>query len=42
MAKRLLEATASDFHAMDGADLADSIRQAEGRAVLTPMNWTQG
>ncbi|MBK8021038.1 MAG: hypothetical protein IPK19_06290 [Chloroflexi bacterium] len=33
MAKRLLEAVASDFRAMDGADLAESIRLAEGRTL---------
>ncbi|MBL8132256.1 MAG: hypothetical protein JNL42_10395 [Anaerolineae bacterium] len=37
MAKRLLEAVASDFQAMDGVELAESIRQAEGRTLAAEV-----
>jgi hypothetical protein len=37
MVKRLLEATAHDFAAMTGAELAESIRLAEGRTLAVEV-----
>ena len=37
MVKRILDATASDFKAMNGAQLAESIRLAEGRTLAAEV-----